>query len=87
MIMSMVKKSITVTDQQDEWIKSQIASGYYGSDSEVLRDLIRQKQKQNTEIELIRSELIKAESRGFSNRTHEEIKEAVLNKMRADGEL
>lgn len=29
--MSMVKKSISVTDQQSEWMKAQIATGHYGN--------------------------------------------------------
>ena len=85
--MGMIKKSISVTDQQENWIKAQIASGDYGNDSEVFRDLIRQKQAQNTEIEAIRAALIKAEASGFSSRTSDEIKQAVQNQMRQDGEL
>ncbi|MGB1027830.1 MAG: ribbon-helix-helix domain-containing protein, partial [Rhodospirillaceae bacterium] len=34
----MVKKSITVTDQQDAFIQSQLATGRYASDSEVIRE-------------------------------------------------
>ena len=48
--MTMIKKTITVTDQQEEWIKSQIASGHYGNDSELLRDLIRREQTRNSKI-------------------------------------
>lgn len=32
--MSVQRKTITVTKQQDFWIKSQISSGSYGNDSE-----------------------------------------------------
>ena len=42
--MSLVKKTITVTEQQEQWVKSQIAMGDYASDSEVIRDLIRKEQ-------------------------------------------
>ena len=42
--MTMVKKSISVTDQQDRWIKSQIESGHFGNESEVIRELIRERQ-------------------------------------------
>jgi len=42
--MPMVKKSISVTDRQDEWIKAQIASGHFGNESEVVRELIRERQ-------------------------------------------
>ena len=34
--MGMVKKSISVTDQQAGWIKAQIETGNYGNESEVL---------------------------------------------------
>ncbi len=40
----MLRKTITVTEQQDAWIKSQIASGQYGNDSEYMRDLVRKDQ-------------------------------------------
>ena len=34
--MTMVKKSITVTDRQEAWIQSQMAAGNYGTDSELI---------------------------------------------------
>ena len=43
--MSTVRKTIIVTDQQDAWIKAQIAKGGYTNDSEVIRALIRKAQK------------------------------------------
>ena len=85
--MAMVKKSITVTDQQDAWIKTQIEKGDYGNESEVLRDLIRREQNQNAEIEAIRTALIKAEGRGLSARTPDEIKQAVQKRLRKNGRL
>ena len=39
--MGLVKKTVNVTDQQEDWIKTQIAGGHYGNDSELIRDLIR----------------------------------------------
>ena len=47
--MPLVKKTITVTDRQERWIRSQIDSGEYGSDSEYFRDLIRRDQEQNAQ--------------------------------------
>ena len=32
--MALVKKSTTVADRQEQWIRAQIASGEYGNDSE-----------------------------------------------------
>ncbi len=75
--MPMVKKSISVTDQQDNWIKSQIESGHYGNESEVVRELIRERQireqESTIEVEAIRAALIEGELSGFSDRSVEEI--------------
>lgn len=77
----MVKKSISVTVQQDTWIKSQIESGYFGNESEVIRELIRERQikEQETpaEIEAIRQALIEGEKSGVSNKSIEEIWEVA----------
>ncbi len=62
--MRTVRKTITVTQSQNEWIKSQVACGKFTNDSEYVRDLIRRDQTQLMEIELIRHELIKGEKSG-----------------------
>ncbi len=62
--MATTRKTITVTDQQDEWIKAQIAAGRYTNDSEYVRDLIRQDQKRNSHDEAIRAALIEGEESG-----------------------
>ncbi|MDB6144153.1 MAG: addiction module antidote protein family [Pseudomonas sp.] len=49
--MGTVRKTITVTEQQDGWIKAQIEAGQYTNDSECIRDLIRREQERNTELE------------------------------------
>ncbi len=78
--MPMVKKSISVTDQQNDWIKSQIESGHYGNESEVVRELIRERQLREqesredlAEIEAIRAKLIEGEESGFTDQTVEQI--------------
>lgn len=79
--MAMIKKSITVTNQQDSWIKSQIERGYYGNESEVIRELIRERQLRekasNAEIEAIRTKLISAEQGGFTKQSSEEILQEI----------
>lgn len=62
--MATVRKTITITDQQDAWVKSQIESGHYTNDSEIIRDLIRREQVRMAEIETIRAALIEAENSG-----------------------
>lgn len=43
--MATVRKTITLTDAQDDWIKSQVANGDFTNDSEYFRDLIRRDQE------------------------------------------
>ena len=43
--MATVRKTITLTYQQDDWIKAQIANGDYTNDSEYFRDLVRRDQE------------------------------------------
>ncbi len=76
--MTTVRKTITLTHTQNEWIKAQIDSGAYTNDSELLRDLIRKAQQETIEIEAIRAALIEGEKSGLSVRTPQEIRAAVL---------
>ena len=62
--MTTVRKTITLTGQQDAWVKSQIDAGHYTNDSEFIRDLIRRDQERNAEIEAIRAALIDGENSG-----------------------
>ena len=83
----MIKKHITVTEQQEQWMQTQIAAGLYADDSELLQALIAQAQYQDDDVELVRTKLIKAESLGISAMTPHQIMEDVLRKKRESGEL
>lgn len=93
--MAMVKKSISVTDKQDEWIKAQIATGRFGNESEVVRELIRERQirEQETaeEIEVIRALLREGEAsireKGYSKKTVEQIMDEVLKRKGSNDAL
>ena len=84
--MPMVKKSISVTNRQDDWIKAQIATGHFGNESEVVRELIRERQvrEQETpaEIEAIRAALIEGEQSGFTHSSVDEIWEEARKRHR-----
>ncbi len=89
--MAIVKKSISVTEQQNDWIKAQIETGHYGNESEVVRDLIRERQlrEQDTPagIKAIRAKLLEAETSGFAKQSAEEILAEIKAELRQDGEL
>jgi len=73
----MIKKSITVTETQEAWIQAQLSTGQYASDSEVVREALREKQMRMAEIERIRNALNAAEESGFSSMNKEDIRTSV----------
>lgn len=62
--MSMHRKTITLTEQQDNWVKGQIKSGHFGNDSEYIRDLIRRDQQAKEHLAILRQALVEGESSG-----------------------
>ena len=66
--MGTVRKTITLTQQQDNWIKAHINAGHYTNDSECIRDLIRREQERSFEMEAIRTALIEGEASGDPKR-------------------
>lgn len=64
--MAIVRKTITLTESQEAWIRTQIESGHYTDESEFIRDLIRREQARCSQIEVIRSALIEGEMSGES---------------------
>lgn len=62
--MSMRRKTITLTAQQDDWVKGQIESGHFGNDSEYVRDLIRRDQQAKERLATLRQALAEGESSG-----------------------
>jgi len=51
--MGTVRKTITLTDLQDGWVKAQIVAGRFTNDSEYIRDLIRRDQERSAGMEAI----------------------------------
>ncbi|WP_343486235.1 type II toxin-antitoxin system ParD family antitoxin [Allomuricauda sp. d1] len=49
-IMDTIRKSITFTNQQDNWIKLRVQSGDFTNDSEYIRDLVRKDQQENAKL-------------------------------------
>ncbi|AFY71966.1 addiction module antidote protein, CC2985 family (plasmid) [Thalassoporum mexicanum PCC 7367] len=71
--MATTRKTITLTQQQDEWVKAQIAQGDYSNDSEYFRDLIRRDQSSKKAESKLRQLLDKAEASGISESTLAEV--------------
>lgn len=62
--MAVVRKTITLSPAQAQWIQAQIAASRYTNESEYIRDLIRYEQEIDRELEAIRAALIAGEESG-----------------------
>ncbi|HBH21820.1 MAG TPA: CopG family transcriptional regulator [Cytophagales bacterium] len=69
----MTRQSISLTQPNDEWLKTQVDNKEYSSKSELVNDLIRQARKQQRQIDWISAKLERAENSGFTNDTKEQI--------------
>jgi len=86
-MMTTVRKTITLTDQQNNWVKARINSGDFTNDSEYFRDLIRRDQERNAAIAQLRTALLDGEQSGISERTPEDIRSAARERLRTDGRI
>lgn len=78
--MSIIRKTITVTEQQEQWIKSRIASGYYTNDSEYLRELLRRDQEDSDKFIALKKAIQEGLDSGVSERSVQDILESVLDR-------
>jgi antitoxin ParD1/3/4 len=71
----MIRQSISLTEPNDEWLKSQIENKEYSSKSELVNDLIRKARNQQQQIDFIRLKIDRAEKSGFTDDTKFDILE------------
>ncbi|HPE57674.1 MAG TPA: type II toxin-antitoxin system ParD family antitoxin [Bacteroidales bacterium] len=69
----MARQSISFTEPNDEWLKSQVESKEYASKSEIINDLIRQARKQQVQVDWIRAKLEQSENSGFTDASKDQI--------------
>lgn len=81
--MATVRKTVTVTDAQDDWIKAQVANGDFTNDSEYFRDLIRRDQEKQRAL---KASIDEGLASGPSGRGVDDIwREAEARAKAADG--
>ena len=85
--MGTIRKTITLTELQDRWIKAQIAAGRFTNDSEYIRDLIRRDHERRAELEAVRAAVQKGLDSGPSEKTVPSVVEEVEARLRSDGRL
>ena len=78
----MTRQSITLANQNDEWLKQQVANQEFTSKSEAINYLIKQAREHDEYVEFIRMKLDKAEKSGFSTKTKEELLADIKKKYK-----
>ena len=75
--MKTTRKTITLSEQQDAWVKARIDSGDYTNDSEYFRDMIRRDQQERSELLALKSAIQEGLDSGISKRNVKEIWQAA----------
>lgn len=77
----MARQSISLSEPNDEWLKSLVKKKEYASKSEIVNDLIRQARQQQVQVDWIRAKLEVAENSGFTGKTKSQILEESKNSL------
>jgi antitoxin ParD1/3/4 len=85
--MAMMRKTITIPDAMEEWVKTQIKNGRYGNDSEYFRDLIRRDQERRLNEEHLRGLIEDSLDSGVSEASVLDIKQRVESRLRDNGKI
>ena len=81
-IIVMTRQSITLANQNDEWLKQQVANEEFTSKSEAVNYLIKQAREHDEYVEFVRMKLDRAERSGFSTKTKEELLADIKKKYK-----
>jgi antitoxin ParD1/3/4 len=81
--MGTTRKTITLTDKQDQWIKARIAAGEYTNDSEYIRDLVRHDQEQNAKFSALKAAIQEGLDSGISDKTLRDVWEEAEARHKA----
>jgi antitoxin ParD1/3/4 len=71
--MKTTRKTITLSEQQDAWVKARIECGDYTNDSEYFRDMIRRDQRESGEMLALEKAIQQGLDSGISKRSVREI--------------
>ena len=80
--MGTVRKTITLTDQHERWIKVRTATGDLTSDSEYIRELIRRDQEESIKLQALKSAIQEGLDSGVSDKTVPQIMKEVEARLR-----
>ena len=77
----MARQSITLANQNDEWLKEQVAKEEFTSKSEVVNYLIKQARDREDYHEFVQAKIDRGLKSGFSTKTKEELLTEIKNRL------
>jgi antitoxin ParD1/3/4 len=78
----MARQSITLANQNDEWLKQQVAKEEFTSKSEAVNHLIKQAREREAYHEYVQKKIDSGLKSGFSTKTKEELFEEIQKKYK-----
>lgn len=80
----MATMNVSLPDKMKKWVEKQVRSGRYANASDYIRDLIREEQEQAGAAAELQKLIDEGLASGISERTPEEIRDAVLAELGYD---
>ncbi|NJM80361.1 MAG: CopG family transcriptional regulator [Flavobacterium sp.] len=77
----MARQSITLANQNDEWLKEQVAKEEFTSKSEAVNYLIKQARDREEYHEFVQAKIDKGLKSGFSTKTKEELLAEIKSRL------
>lgn len=77
----MTRQSISLTAQNEEWLKNLVNTEEFSSKSEAVNYLIKQARSQEEYYEFVRNKINNAEISGYSNSSKEELLAKIKTKL------
>ena len=77
----MTRQSITLANQNDEWLKKQVTEEEFTSKSEAINYLIKQAREREAYDEYVSMKIERGEKSGFSTKTKEELLAEIKKKL------
>ncbi|OEO31433.1 hypothetical protein VW23_016130 [Devosia insulae DS-56] len=69
----MATMNISLPDKMKQWVEEQVATGRYANASDLMRDVIRERQEKSAAIARLQAEIDKGRASGISDKSVDEI--------------
>ena len=83
----MPRQTITISEPNRAWLQARVDSGEFKTQTEAVNDALRRAREIESGVEEIRAKLIRAEQRGFTDMTPDQILEQSKKELRRNGDL